>query len=123
MIGYGVQYGGTPIHAGRVREGMEQPLQHWTPSIAASGLMLYTGTAFPKWQGNVFVGGLAGEQVARVPVTERGDNRYEVGRMERRPLLFGYGRIRDIRQGPDGLIYIAIDGGDMTEIVRLEPAG
>ena len=122
VIGYGVNYGGQPIHTARAREGMEQPLQHWTPSIAASGLMLYTGNAFPMWRGNLFVGGLAGEQIARVPLVTR-NGQVEIGRMERPPLLYGFGRIRDIRQGPDGLIYIAIDGGDMTEIIRLEPAG
>jgi glucose/arabinose dehydrogenase len=121
VIGYGVQYGGQPIHEGRERQGMEQPLQHWTPSIAASGLMLYTGNAFPMWKNNLFVGGLAGEQIARVPLATR-EGRTEIGRMERPPLMYGYGRIRDIRQGPEGFIYIAIDGGDSTEIVRMEPA-
>jgi glucose/arabinose dehydrogenase len=120
VIGYGVNYGGQPIHVARERQGMEQPLQHWTPSIAASGLMIYTGNAFPMWKGNIFAGGLAGEQIARIPLATR-DGHLEIGRMERPPLLYGFGRVRDIRQGPDGLIYVAIDGEGT--IVRLEPAG
>jgi len=130
VIGYGVQYGGTPIHEGTHREGMEQPIQFWTPSIATSGLMLYSGDAFPDWQGDLFVGGLDGQQMARVPIVEGeegqgyGPRNYQVGRMERPALLYGFGRIRDIRQGPDGLIYIAVDDrrrGGLTPVVRLEP--
>jgi len=63
-------------------------------------------------------------QIARVPLVADGEG-YQVGRMERPPLMLGFGRIRDIRQGPDGFIYVAIDdrqGGSMTPIVRLEPA-
>jgi aldose sugar dehydrogenase len=58
VIGYGVQYGGTTIHEARERDGMEQPLQFWTPSIATSGLLLYTEEQFPEWQGHLLVGGL-----------------------------------------------------------------
>jgi aldose sugar dehydrogenase len=124
VIGYGVQYGGRPIHEGTHREGMEQPVQFWTPSIATSGLLLYTGDAFPQWRGHLFVGGLDGRQIARVPLT-RGEHGYQVGIMERPPLLAGWARIRDIRQGPDGHIYLAIDdrrSNGRTPIVRLEPA-
>jgi glucose/arabinose dehydrogenase len=123
VIGYGVQYGGEPIHASREREGMQQPLQYFTPSIAPSGLMLYTGDKFPEWRGNIFVGGLSGKELHRLPMVKV-DGGYQIGRMERPPLLQGFGRIRDVRQGPDGYIYIAIDdrqGGTLTPIVRLEP--
>lgn len=123
VIGYGVQYGGEQIHEAREREGMEQPLQFWTPSIAPSGLMLYTGDRFPEWRGHFFVGGLDGRQIARVPITQ-GENGYTVGRLERPALLWGIGRVRDIRQSPDGLVYIAIDGRrneGLTRVVRLEP--
>jgi len=124
VVGYGVDYGGTAVHEARSREGMEGPVQFWTPSIATSGLMVYGGEAFPNWRGHLFVGGLAGQQLHRVPIVD-GELGYEVGRMERRPLLFGMGRIRDVREGPDGFIYIAFDdrqGGGTTPIVRLEPA-
>lgn len=115
VIGYGVNYGGATIHESTEREGMEQPVHYWVPSIATSGLLVYTGDAFSEWKGNLFVGGLAGAQLARLTM----DGNAVV---EEETLLQGVGRIRDIEQGPDGLIYVAIDsdGGQMS-IVRLEP--
>lgn len=123
VIGYGVQYGGKSLHAARERPDIEQPLQYWVPSIGASGLMIYTGDKFPKWKGNMFMGGLAAKHVARVNLKRDGE-RYQVDGLERSALLPGYGRIREVRQGPDGFIYLAIDdrGGGLTSIVRLEPA-
>jgi len=123
VIGYGVNYGGEPLHASREREGMEQPVQHFTPSIAPSGLMVYTGDVFPEWQSSIFVGGMANPQIARLPLLE-GANGLIVGRMERPPLLLGFARVRDIRQGPDGYIYVALDEQNesgLSRIVRLEP--
>ena len=119
VIGHGVNYGsGSPIHESTHREGMEQPVHYWVPSIATSGLLIYTGDRFPKWRGNMFVGGLAGQQLARLTM----DGQKVVAE---ETLLEGMGRIRDVRQGPDGYIYLAIDhrGGDPTPIVRLEPVG
>lgn len=117
VIGYGVNYGGAVIHASTEQEGMEQPKHYWVPSIATSGLLIYTGDAFPEWKGNIFVGGLAGVQLARL--TAAGE---EI--TDEETLLFGIGRVRDIRQGPDGFIYLAIDDrrDGLTPIVRLEPA-
>lgn len=118
VIGFGVNYGeGTPIHEAVQMEGMEQPVHHWTPSIATTGLMIYTGDKFPRWQGSLFTGGMRGEVLARVSLdghTAVTDER----------LVRDLGRIRDVRQGPDGFIYLAIDhqGGEPTPIVRLEPA-
>jgi aldose sugar dehydrogenase len=117
VIGHGVQYrGGAAIHEATHREGMEQPVHFWTPSIAASGLLIYTGDAFPGWRGNFFVGGLAGEQLARLTL-----DGHRV--LNEETLVQRMGRIRDVRQGPDGFIYLAIDhrGGDRTPILRLEP--
>lgn len=122
VIGYGRQYGGAIVHEGVFRDGMEQPVQVWIPSIAPSGLMLYTGDRFPEWSGSLFVGGLTGHQLVRLPLT--GPDGRQIGRFDRPHLLMGYGRIRDVRQGPDGLIYLAIDdryGAGLTPIVRLEP--
>jgi aldose sugar dehydrogenase len=117
IIGYGVQYGGSVIHAMTEREGLEQPVHHWTPSIATSGLLIYTGDRFPNWRGNVFVGALAGEQLARLSVDGRRVSAEET-------LLRGLGRIRDVRQGPDGYIYLAVENrGGPSRIVRLEPTG
>jgi glucose/arabinose dehydrogenase len=123
VIGYGTQYGGEPIHKTREREGMMQPLHFWTPSIAPSGLLIYTGDAFPEWKGNIFVGGLSGLELHRIPLTME-DSGWRIGRPERPSLLQGFGRFRDVRQGPDGYIYVAIDdrqGGSLTPIIRLEP--
>ena len=67
VVGYGVNYGsGTAIHAGTRGEGMESPAHFWVPSIATSGLMVYTGDRFPLWKGSFFVGGMAGRQLARL---------------------------------------------------------
>lgn len=118
VVGYGVNYGsGTTIHEGTTREEMESPTHFWIPSIATSGLMIYAGDRFPAWKGNIFAGGLAGERLVRLTMDGRVVTNEET-------LLQGIGRIRDVREGPDGFIYIAIDGrgGDPTSIVRLEPA-
>ena len=117
VIGFGVNYGsGNIIHSSTQRKGMEQPVNVWVPSIATSGLMLYTGDKFPAWKGSLFVGGLAGEQLARVTLNGQAAQVAEI-------LVRNQGRIRDVRQGLDGLIYLAIDSskGEPTAIMRLEP--
>ena len=118
VFGYGVNYGEDriPIHDSTRRDGMEQPIHYWVPSIATSGLIFYTGDRFDAWKGSVFVGGLAGQQIARLTLEGRQVVAEET-------LLEGFGRIRDIRQGPDGYIYLAIDArrGGITPVVRLEP--
>jgi glucose/arabinose dehydrogenase len=115
VVTLGREYSGEPITNQPWREGMEQPQIFWVPSIALSGMVFYTGDRFPGWKGNLFVGALAGLQLQRVGFTEKGP----VGRES---LLSSLRlRIRDVRQGPDGLLYLAIDdkaGG----ILRLEPA-
>ena len=118
VVGYGVNYGsGTAIHSGTRREGMEPPVHFWVPSIATSGLLIYTGDRFPQWRGNLFVGGLAGQQLARLTMDGRRV-------MSEETLVRGLGRIRDVRQGPDGFIYLVIDGeGQRPSVVRLEPGG
>ncbi len=114
VVGYGVNYGsGSRIHVGTHREGMEPPVHHWVPSIAASGLLVYTGDRFPQWRGSVFVGGLAGQQLARLTLDGHAVAAEET-------LVRGRGRIRDVRQGPDGLVYLVFDRPGM--VARLEPA-
>ncbi len=118
VIGYGVNYGsGAAIHGGTHREGMEQPARIWVPSIATSGLVVYTGDRFPGWRGSLFSGGMAGEQLARLTLDGTRVTAEET-------LVGGVGRIRDVRQGPDGYLYLALDDrrGAPTAIVRLEPA-
>ncbi len=121
VIGYGVNYGstGSPIHVGIGQEGMRAPDHIWVPSIAASGLMIYSGDRFPGWRGSIFAGGLMGEQLARLHMS---DDYREV--IVEETLAYDMGRIRDVRQGPDGYIYLAISdrsGDEETPIVRLEP--
>jgi glucose/arabinose dehydrogenase len=119
VVGYGVNYrSGAAIHAGTMRDGMEPPVHVWVPSIATAGMLFYTGDRFPAWRGSLFVGGMAGEQLARL--TLDGDQV-----LNEETLVQRMGRIRDVRQGPDGFIYLAIDhrGGEATAVVRLEPAG
>ena len=118
VIGYGVNYGsGLAIHEGTRREGIESPTHFWVPSIATAGLMVYTGDLFPEWKGNIFAGGLAGQQMARLTMEGQRVAQEET-------LLQGLGRVRDIRQSPDGYIYVAIDGrAQPSAVVRLEPAG
>jgi glucose/arabinose dehydrogenase len=117
VIGFGVNYRtGRAIHEGTHREGMEQPVNVWVPSIGTSGLLVYTGDRFPAWRGNMFAGGMVGQVVTRLV--------FDGPRIVRREAIAqGIGRIRDVRQGPDGLIYLAIDDnqGAPTRIVRLEP--
>lgn len=121
VVGRGVNYGefGRPIHVGIAEAGMTAPTRFWVPSIAASGLMVYTGDKFPLWHGNIFSGALAGELLSRV---QMGDDYRSV--VVEETLAYGMGRIRDVRQGPDGYIYMAIDdrAGAPTAVVRLEPA-
>lgn len=116
VVGYGVNYGpGSPIHDTQQRDGMEQPHYFWVPSIATSGLMVYRGDAFPGWKGDIFVGGLAGQQLARLDM----DGETVLGE---ETLLQG-SRVRDVREGPDGYIYLATENRNgVSPILRLEPA-
>ncbi len=115
IITHGVNYNGRPIGEGiREREGLEQPVHFWVPSIATSGLMFYSGDRFPEWIGDAFVGGLGGQHLARVIV----DGDRAVGEES---LMDGYDRrIRVAVQGPDGLIYVLTDHL-AGAVVRLEP--
>ncbi|MDH5221562.1 MAG: PQQ-dependent sugar dehydrogenase [Betaproteobacteria bacterium] len=116
VITYGVNYGiGTKIGEGTHKAGMEQPLHKWVPSIAPSGMTFYTGDGFPNWRGNLFVGALKGEMLVRLELDGQ-----KVVREER--LLKGtLGRIRDVRQGPDGYLYLLTDESRAV-LARLEPA-
>ena len=117
VIGYGVNYQtGLAIHSGTHRQGMEQPIRVWVPSIGISGLMIYNGDRFPQWRGNLFIGGMAGQQLSRLTL-----NGQRV--INEETLVPQRGRIRDIRQGPDGYIYLVTDDrdGKPTPVLRVEP--
>jgi glucose/arabinose dehydrogenase len=115
IVSFGREYSGEVISAQPFREGMEQPMMHWVPSIGISGLAIYTGDRLPGWKGNAFVGGLSGQVLQRLVFTEKGP----IGRES----LLGplRQRIRDVRQGSDGLLYLLTDS-DPGAILRIEPA-
>jgi glucose/arabinose dehydrogenase len=117
VITYGVNYGfGTRIGEGTHKPGMAQPLHYWVPSIAPSGMAFYTGDRFPRWRGDLFVGALRDQMLVRL--------RLDGGKVvkEERMLKDAIGRIRDVRSGPDGLLYLLTDEA-RGMLVRLEPAG
>ena len=117
VVGFGVMYRtGAAIHAGTMAEGMEAPVHIWVPSVAPSGLVRYSGDRFTGWKGNLLAGALGGEQLVRLTL--------EDGRVvNSEQLLQRQGRIRDVREGPDGHVYVAFESrtGATTRIVRLEP--
>jgi glucose/arabinose dehydrogenase len=116
VVTLGREYTGELITNQPWREGIEQPLMAWLPSIGLSGMTFYTGDRFPGWKGNVFVGGLSGLQLQRLAFSESGPYGRESLLLPLRQ------RIRDVRQGPDGLLYLATDANPGA-ILRVEPAG
>jgi glucose/arabinose dehydrogenase len=115
VIGYGVNYGGAKIHEGTHKPGMEQPIRQWTPVIAPSGFTIYTGDVFPQWKGNAFIGGLRTAMLVRLELDGE-----KVTREERMLRQFGE-RIRDVRTGPDGALWLVTDNA-AGRILRLTPA-
>jgi glucose/arabinose dehydrogenase len=114
VITYGRSYAGFKIGEGSAKPGMEQPVKYWVPSISPSGLAFYTGEDFPDWRGNLFVGALSGEALVRLEF----DGEEVVG--EERLLEELEERIRDVRQGPDGRLYLLTDAAD-GRLLRLDP--
>lgn len=115
-ITYGVNYDGTPVSDKTEAPGMEQPVRYWVPSIAASQVAVYRGQKFPRWDGSVFVGSLAQQKFLRFTLSGRRI-------VEEEEIFSRLGRVRDIRTGPDGLIYIALEQlhGASGWLVRLIP--
>ncbi|KAB2877561.1 MAG: PQQ-dependent sugar dehydrogenase [Pseudorhodoplanes sp.] len=115
VIGYGIDYSGAKIHESTHKEGMEQPIIQWTPVIAPSGMAFYTGELFPRWKGNLLIGGLATQLVVRLELDGE-----KVVREER--ILHELGeRIRDVRAGPDGALWLVTDN-PAGRILRVTPA-
>ena len=115
---YGREYpkaGGGRIGVGSEAPGMEPPLLHWTPAIAPSGMTFYTGTKFPHWRGNLFVGALLGRHLRRIVVRGREVVAQEALLEDR------LGRIRDVRQGPQGYLWLLTDGR-RGALYRIEPS-
>lgn len=114
VITYGVDYDGSVISDLTEKEGMEQPLHYWDPSIATCGLMLYTGDKFPEWKDDIFSGALAKTHVARISL----DQEDELVNEEK--LLEGIGRVRQVAQSPEGYVYVLTEGPG--QIVKLSPS-
>ena len=116
VITYGKEYSGRPVGDGITeKEGLEQPVYHWTPSIAVSSVLLYTGDLFPEWKGNLIAGALKYMQLQRLVLEDGKVVQHEV-------VADDIGeRIRDVRQGPDGAVYLLTDEHN-GRIVRVEPA-
>src|SRR5690606_26423265 len=115
ITAYGEEYSGQPI-AGAItdREGMEQPVYYWDPVIAPSGAQFYDGDAFPAWRGSLFVGSLKDQMLVRLTL----DGDRVTGEEH---LLADRGkRIRDVRQGPDGALYLVTDESN-GEVLRIRP--
>jgi glucose/arabinose dehydrogenase len=115
VISYGTTYAGTKIGNGTAQEGMEQPVYYWDPSIAPSGMLIYSGRLWPTWRGHIFVGALKFKLISRL--SREGD---AITGEER--LFEGvYGRTRDVREGPDGAIWFLTDE-DMGALYSVSPA-
>jgi len=109
VITHGIDYGGQPVGSGlTAQEGMQQPVYYWDPVIAPSGLAFYRGNLFPQWKDSVFVGGLGGNLVDRLTMSG--------GKVVAEEALLTdlHSRIRDVRVGPDGAVYVLTDSGTAT---------
>ncbi|MEL6402575.1 MAG: PQQ-dependent sugar dehydrogenase [Cyanobacteria bacterium J06607_6] len=113
VVTHSREYTGGEISSEQSRPGMVDPLVVWTPAIAPSGLLVYRGDRFPQWQGDVFAGGLVSGDVRHIEVDEAG------AVINQTPIAIGQ-RVRDVRQGPDGLIYVLTDEPN-GRLIRLEP--
>ncbi|WP_435673780.1 PQQ-dependent sugar dehydrogenase [Neptunicoccus cionae] len=113
VISYGEHYSGGKIGEGTAKAGMEQPAFYWDPSIAPSGMMIYSGQMFPEWKGDIFVGSLKFDHIARL---DRSGAKLSAGeQLQSRET----GRVRDIRQAPDGSIwFLSVDRGGLFRISR-----
>jgi glucose/arabinose dehydrogenase len=117
-IAYGIEYRGDPITGGiTATEGMEQPLYYWDPVIAPSGMVFYTGSLFPAWKGSLFIGGLASTNLVRLTI--QGEKVIGEERLltDLQPIRE---RIRDVRQGPDGALYVLADSAK-GRVLKLVP--
>ncbi len=115
VIGYGIDYSGAKIHESTSKSGMEQPVKYWVPSIAPSGMAFYTADLFPAWKGSLFVGALAGQMLVRLTLDGEkvtGEERLLEGLRE---------RIRDVRVGPDGALYL-VTGNSAGRVLKVVPA-
>lgn len=111
VISYGINYNGTSFTDITEKEGMEQPLFYWVPSIAPNGLVIVDSDKYPDWKGNLLVGSLKFQYLERLILNDN-----EV--VKREKLFEGIGRVRDVVQAPDGTIYISVEGKGILKIVK-----
>ena len=111
LVTYGINYSGTPITDKTEMEGMTQPFHYWVPSIAPSGMAFVTSSKYDDWKGSILVGSLKFQYLERLVI--EGNNV-----VKREKLLDGLGRVRDVKEGPDGFIYVAVEG---KGIYKLNP--
>ena len=122
VVSYGRFYGGPRVSTNPYREGMEPPVIFWVPAIAPSGLVFYTGDRFPNWKNNLFVGGMRQGEVPRSGQLNRLDFNNEWEELHRESMLRDLAqRIRDVSQGPDGLLYL-LTAENTGSLIRIEPA-
>lgn len=122
LISFGRAYDGPRISENPTREGIEQPVVVWLPSIAPSGLTFYNGDKFPAWKGNAFLGGMRRGEIPGTGRLERVVFNAKMQELRRESLLTElHQRIRDVRQGPDGFLYVLTDEDDGA-LLRIEPA-
>ena len=110
IITYGINYSGTPITEISTKEGLEQPLYYWLPSIAPSGMAFSTSDIYPDWKGDLFVGSLKFEYLERLEIK---NNRV----VKREKVLDSIGRVRNVEEGPDGYLYVGVEGKGILKIV------
>ncbi len=111
LVTYGINYSGTPISENTSLPGMENPIYQWTPSIAPCGMTFVMSDKYPEWEGNLLVGSLSFQYLERLVIRNE--------KVEKRERLFdGIGRVRNVKQGPDGFLYVAVEGKGIYKIVR-----
>ncbi len=116
VITYGREYYGPSIGEGTEKAGMEQPVHHWVPSVSPSGIAFYSGDLIAAWKGNLLLATLSGQALIRLQMSDDhrvlGEERIDLKE-----------RLRHVRQGPDGAVYLLTDSGAASRILRLAPAG
>tara|TARA_R110000765_G_scaffold124462_2_gene221681 strand:+ start:14564 stop:15685 length:1122 start_codon:yes stop_codon:yes gene_type:complete len=110
LVTYGINYGGTPITDKTEMKGMEQPIHFWVPSIAPSGMTYVTGNNYKNWKGSLLIGSLAFQYLERLVL----DGNKVIAREK---LMDGLGRVRAVKEGPDGIIYVAVEGKGIYKLI------
>lgn len=113
VITYGIDYDGSIVSNDTAKTGMEQPITYWTPSIAVSAITFVTGDKFPEWKNNLLVAALKFEEIRRLVINGNNVKQQEI-------ILKGYGRVRDVKIGPDGFLYVLTNGPDALLRIRLQ---